>query len=286
MGNMRGIFLVRTCLLIMVAAHVLAAQLPCAAAQGKRSNQAADERRENKQVQNAKEDVDAAEKKLRSDQGLLAKAQAERSKIVGELKKLKQATEEVREKLEAQFGKALGWPEAHGEHQAAQAAYDKAAEPVIAKLKTSPDYSATAEKLATTQAELESLSNEESRRSMRLKIADIQRQLSDLQSRELLAVPAVKQAQQSLLAAQQRLQDIRTKIDPQVDASEAWKEAQKNWQETRLRLEQSEARIMDMQRKLASDQAKLASERSDLAKAKQRDQQDPNNAKRKNKSKK
>jgi len=283
---MRGMLFVRLFLLSLAAAYVSAANLPDAVAQGKRSSQAADERRENKQVQNAKEDVDAAEKKLRSDQGLLAKAQAERSKIVVELKKLKQSTEELREKLEAQFGKALGWPQAHGEHQAAQAAYDKAAEPVIAKLKTSSDYTATAEKLAKAQTELESLTNEESRRSLRLKIAEMQRQLGDLKSRELLAVPAVKQAQQSLLAAQQRLQEIRGKIDPQLEASDAWKEAQKNWQQTRQRLEQSEARIMDMQRKLASDQSKLANERNDLAKAKQRDQQDSNKPKRKTKAQK
>jgi len=251
----------------------------------KRSNRNADERRENQQVKNAKEDVEAAEKKLRSDQGLLAKAQTERGKIVAELKSLKQATDNLRDKLETQFGKALGWPQAHSEQQSAQEAYDKAAEPVLAKLKASPEYTAISQKLADAQAELEGLSTEDGRQKIKQKIAEAQKQLGDLQNRELLAVPAVKQAQQALLAAQKRLQEIRSKIDPQLQASDAWKAAEKNWQQTRQRLEQSEARILEMQRKLASDQAKLANERSELARAKQRDQQDSNKPKSKNKSK-
>ena len=276
--------------LMAFAAFVFGISLASAAQKGKNNN-SSQERKDDARVQNERQDVSAAEKKLQADVKEVRAAETEAKKAMDAVATAKKAMDETSGRLSRWISQNLGIPEAEEAQRTAQAAYDEATKPLIASMKSNPKYMPAIEKAEKASALLKTLATDTSidesiRKSQQSQAA---KEMSDWRSTMnayLESASELKYPREKLVAAQTKLAELRSQMKKQLDVHPDLKAAEKKWTQAKEAYAKDVERVAAMRRKGAADQSKLMAEKAQLTKATMQDKQNDNKNKNNNNNKK
>ncbi len=266
-----------------------------AAPKGK-TNNSAQEKKDDANVQRARQDVNEAEKKIQSDIKEVKAAEAETKKSLDAIATARKSMDETSKRLENWISQNLGIPEAIEGQRASQTAYDAATKPLIAAMKTNPKYMPLVERAEKADKLLKSLVTDtqldEATRKQQQSAAS--KELADLRSTVstyLESLPELQYPREKLLSAQKKLADLRSQLKKQLEMHPDLKATEKKYSQAKDSHEKDTQRVATLRRKAAADQSKLISERAQLTKAAMQDKQNDmknnnNNNKNKNKNNK
>ncbi len=265
---------------------------PSSAAQKSKSN-AAQEKKDDARVKDAKQDVSEAQKKIQNDLKELKAADAETKKSFAAIATAKKSMDEASSKLERWISQNLGIPEAIESQRSLQTAYDEASKPLIAAMKTNPKYMPLVERAAKADKLLKSLAtntelDEATRRQQQSAAAKEMADLKATVNTYLESLPELKYPKEKLVAAQTKLAELRLQLKKQLEMHPDLKAAEKKWSQAKENYQKDVQRMATLSRKAASDKSKLVAEQAQLQKANMQDKQNDNknnNNKNKNKNK-
>jgi hypothetical protein len=246
------------------------------AQKGNASN-AATERKDDAKVQNERQDINEAEKKIQASLKELHAAELEAKKSAEAFTNSSKAKNEVVERLEKSLGEKLGLPKASEAQRAAQLAYDEASKPWLEAMKQDPKYSSEIEKAGRAASTLKSIAAEsqldESFRKQQAQAAIDMAQWRSTVSSYLASVSELNPAREKLAAAQNKLVDLRSRLKQQVESHPDLKASERERIQAKEANEKDELRVATLRRKVASEQGKLLVEKSQLTKAIAQDKQ-------------
>jgi len=265
---------------------------PASAAQKGNKSQAAQEKKDDARIKNARQELSAAEKKVRSDVKEFNAAELEAKRSFQAIASAKKAMDETSNRLERWISQNLGMPEAIEAQRAAQAAYDEAAKPLIAAMKANPKYMPLVERADKASQLLKSLATnteiDETLRRQQQSAAS--KELADLRSTVstyLESLSELEYPRQKLVTAQNKLAELRAQLKKQLELHPDLLAAEKKWNQSKEQHEKNVGRLASLRSKALSDKSRLAAEQAQLAKANQQDKQNDNKKKNnKNKNKK
>jgi len=267
---------------------------PSWAAQKNKSN-AAQEKKDDARVNDAKQDVNEAQKKIQGDLKEIKAAEVEERKSFEGMAAAKKAMDDTSKALENWISKNLRIPEAIEEQRSLQTAYDEATKPLIAAMKTNPKFMPLVERAANADKLLKSLPTnpELDEATRRQQHSAATKELADLRvtvSSHLDSLSELKYPKEKLVAAQTKLAELRLQLKKQLEMHPDLIAAEKKWNQSKESHGKDSQRVATLKRKATSNQSKLITEKSQLAKAtmqdKQNDNKNNNSNKNKNKNKK
>ncbi|MCY2973481.1 MAG: hypothetical protein NTW52_02310 [Planctomycetota bacterium] len=255
------------------------------AAQKGNPAKAAKERKDDAKVQNERQDINEAEKKIQASLKELRTAELEAKKSAEAFTTSSKAKNETTNRLEKTLGEKLGLPKATEAQRVAQLAYDEATKPWLEAMKQAPKYSSEIEKAARAASTLKSIAAEsqpdESSRKQQAQAAIDMAQWRSTVSSYLESVSELNPAREKLAAAQNKLVDLRLRLKQQVESHPDLKASERERIQAKEANEKDELRVATLRRKAVSEQGKLLAEKSQLAKAiaqdKQNDSKNNNN---------
>jgi hypothetical protein len=254
---------------------------PACAAQNSKNKNAAQEKKDDARVKNARQDVSSAQKKIDSVLKELAAAKKEAENSFEAIATAKKAMDDTSNRLERWISQNLGIPAAIEAQRTAQAAYDEAAKPMIAAMKANPKYLPLVERADKADKFLKSLPtntvlDETTRRQQE---SAALKELADLRSTVssyLESLPELKYPREKLVAAQTKLAELRGQLKKQLELHPDLMSAEKKWSQSKVLHEKNKGRLATLGRNLAAEQSKLAAERAQLSKATMQDKQNDN----------
>lgn len=248
------------------------------------------EKKDDQKVAAAERDVAEARDKLQDAEKELKKAQDAKRDAGAELKAAGAKLKKTRDQVETQLEKEHKIESALADQSAAQQAYDKAKEPVIAAVKTTVEHQAAIKSAEVAQAKIKDIKG-----NLLLAEAERRKQLSDASLATLLpskleqaavdADPAAKDAKAKLATAAEKVAALREKIRKAVESNGEIKTAQKVFDQAKLADDKAKDKLATEARQAADAAQKLAREQAQLAQAKAADKKNDgkNNGKNKNK---
>ncbi len=276
----------RSLLLSLASIGIFVSSGSDSSAQNKNNPQ---ERKDDRKVASAREDVNEIEKRLQGNMKELKAADAELRKLHDKIVDAKKEVDAVRKKTEQDVAYKLRINETIEEQKKAVAAYEEASKPLVAAMRTNPKYSALAQRVDAAEKALKDL-------NARTDVDDTTRQHLQSQSSKDLAdwrynvksyldsAPELRTQRDKLLAVQAKLADSRHQLKLQVDAHADVRNAEKKYDKAKQDEEKAKTAFASKRQKVLSDQSKLVAERGQLAKAMAQDKQNNNNNNNKNKN--
>jgi hypothetical protein len=265
-----------------------------AAAQGKPNNKnnknKQDEQRENQRVREAQKALDQAQEQHKDAARDVTEASKGLTKAVGEKRLAVDKAQQLRKQLEEQQESRFGLPQLLKDQEQAQKAFDAAAAPVLAALKSSQPYLAAVADAKTAQGELQAARRDNAGSASgasTLVSALIRRTLkpSELEKTALEADPPAQAARQALTQVQDQIQAAREKVKSAVESDPGLRNALKVLDQRNAALDGAKAELARSRDKLAAAAVKVNQERAQLARAVAADRKDDNKPKSKPKKK-
>jgi hypothetical protein len=253
----------------------------------------AQEKKDAQRIQEAKKDLSEAQKKMQGDIKVMRGAEAEAKKSFEAIATAKKAMDETTSRIERWISQNLGIPEAIEAQRSLQSAYDEAAKPLIASMKTNPKYMPLVERASKAEALLKSLPNnteiDEATRKQQQSAAA--KEMSDLRatvSTYLESLSELKYPKEKLVTAQNKLAELRQQLKKQLEAHPDVQAAKKKWEKSKDDHDKELQQLAAARRKAVADESKIIAERAQLAKANMQDKMNDakNNNKNKNKNNK
>lgn len=280
---MRHLPMIPLVFLLAIAAVLPLSSDGLAAQKGNAAN-AVKERKDDAKVQNERQDINEAEKKIQASLKELRAAELEAKKSAEAFTTSSKAKSETTNRLEKTLGEKLGLPKANENQLAAQLAYDEATKPWLEAMKKDPQYSPAIEKAGRAAAILKSIASQsqpdESMREQQAQAAIDMAQWRSTLSAYLASISELNPAREKLASAQNKVADLRSRLKQQVESHQELKASEKERIQAKEASEKDEQRVASLRRKAASEQGKLLAEKSQLAKAIAQDKQ--NDGKNKN----
>ncbi len=263
------------------------------AQKGNASN-AAKERKDDAKVQNERQDINEAEKKIQASLKELRAAELEAKKSAEAFTNSSKAKNEVVERLEKSLGEKLGLPKASEAQRAAQLAYDEASKPWLEAMKKDPQYLPAIDKATRAASILKSVAAEsqpdDSLRQQQTQAASDMAEWRSTVSSYLSSISQLNPAREKLASAQSKLAGLRSQLKQQVESHPDLNASERKRIQAKEASEKDEQQVAMLRRRAASEQGKLLAEKSQLAKAiaqdKQNDGKNKNNNQKKNDNKK
>jgi len=256
---------------------------------GNASN-AARERKDNAKVQNERQDINEAEKKIQADLKELRATEAESKKSAAAFADSSKAKNETIDRLEKTLGEKLGIPRANEAQRVAQLAYDEASKPLLEAMKTNPKYMPAIEKAGQASVVLKSLAtepqqNESLRKQQQTQAASDMAEWRSTLSSYLASISELNPTREKVASSQKKVAELRAQLKQQVDSHPDLKASEKERLQAKDVNEKDEQKVATLRRKAASDQSKLMAEKSQLAKAIAQDKQNDGQNKNQNNNK-
>lgn len=251
-----------------------------------KSNAAKQEKKDDKRVREAREDVQNARGKLKDAERDLARSLKDAHAADVAEKAAFRSVENVREKVEVRLGKKIGLDAALTRQKETQATLDKAKAPVVEKLKASPEYQAAVKAGESAMQQLQSLRgdvdiSDEQRKAKSTELIRQTLAAGKLEQAAMEADQSSKGAREALTEAQKAVSELREKIRDQVDADGEVKQAVAAAAAARTASREADASVAKERREVGKARAKLADREAHLLKAQVQDKKNDGKNKKK-----
>ena len=265
----------------------LAVLIACTAVPGEvagqnKGNQAnkQDEKRENEAVRKAQDELQDAEKAIRKAESSLADARRDLTKAIAARTAAGKNVQKTIDRLEAEHAEGKGVTAARERFKAAQAAYEAAAEPIRAGLKSDPAYVAALAKVDKAKTALKAAEADARLQAAKESAAALQK-VRELEKAALARDPQAKKTGKQMDDAQATLQGTIERFNKAVETDPELKSVKKAFESAKKDEDQAEVALARETRDLAATRSKLVKAQQDLAQKKAADARDSNKPKKK-----
>jgi len=223
------------------------------------------ERKDDAKVEDQRQDVNEAAKKIETDLKEVRDAELAEKKsyeAVTEASKAKQVTSD---RIERMLGERLGIATANEAQRTAQNAYEKASAPLIEAMKHDPKHAGAFSNAQRAELLLQSLAldtkiDDETRRQEQ---AVASKEMADWRvtvNSHLSSQTELEPWKERLVLAQKRVAELRSMLSQQLDIHPELKASERERQRAKETHERDTQRVSAVRRKVASDQSKLMAE--------------------------
>jgi hypothetical protein len=145
---------------------------------------------------------------------------------------------------------------------AAQKAYDQAAEPVLKSVREGADYKKAKDKASAAEAAIKAIKEDAtlSEADQRKRVAEMFPKTlaaADLEKQALKDHPAASAANAKLDAAQRRVAELRAKVDDKVEKDDAVRSARQAIEKTSAAMDRAEAKLATVKAQAAVAEKRL-----------------------------
>lgn len=203
----------------------------------------------NKAVANQKKDVQAAKDRLQAERKEAAEARAEAVRAVAALEKAEQHAKQVREAIQAEHDSASALTAARAKREQDKQALAQLAEPLLAKVRQQSDYQAAVAARDAAKAA-----------GQPKQFSDAVAAITKLESGALEADPRAKAALAQAKASETKLQELVKIRDEAIAKDKRFLDAKQAIEKARAAAESAQQKAASAQRQLAAAEDKLQKE--------------------------
>ncbi len=242
------------------------------------------EKQDNQRIQNAQKALDGARQQASAAEKRLREAQQQFTQADSRLDKAKVVVQKAKEAAESKLEDSTGIKQAIDQMKAAQANFDQAAEPVLAKLQAQHEYQQASRAAEMARVHLKTIGSDDtlSDAVQEAEISAINKTLQLPRQLELAACESdsrCKQAQAKLMAAQEKVAQLREKVRDRIEQHPEVRSGLKTLDGATTEFAQAKTQVTAAQQQLLKERRELATKQQQLEQAKAADKRNDNKGK-------